>query len=197
MAWTNILNAAVAVGGIPSSTTVTALRDNFGGMAAAETGAPVIFAGWHPYNKLTVGDGETGLVYSHAVNGTQATVTLPDFEDGYEYRVICRDMSHNSGTSQTCRVGFFDAGDSLLDGVESGSYSSGTNDIYMDVIVALPRVIAERTPIFVLGRGVVAGNYSVETDGEKIQRAKVYFSAGSIDGGRIWLLRQREYISLP
>lgn len=197
MAWTSISNAAVAVGGIPSSTTVTALRDNPGAMAAAENGAPVVFAGWHPRNKVSVGDGITGLEYSHAVNGTQATVTLPDFEDGYEYRIICRDMSHNSGTSQTLRVGFFDASDSLLDGVESGSYSSGTSDIYMDVEVAFPRVAATRTPIFVMARGLVAGNYDVDMGSGKIQRAKVYFSAGSIDGGRIWLLRRREYISSP
>jgi hypothetical protein len=48
--WTSISNAAVAVGGIPSSTTVTALRDNPSAIAEAANGAPVVFAGWNPYD---------------------------------------------------------------------------------------------------------------------------------------------------
>ena len=73
--WTTISNAAVAVGGIPSSTTVTALRDNPAAIAETSTGAPVVQAGWHPYDKVTVGDGKTGLIYDFAVNGLQANVT--------------------------------------------------------------------------------------------------------------------------
>jgi hypothetical protein len=197
MTWTSISNAAVAVGGIPSSTTVTALRDNPGAMAAAENGAPVIFAGWHPPAKVSVGDGEDGLEYSHAVNGTQATVTLPDFEDGYEYRIICRDMSHNSGSNQTLQIGFYDNSDTLLGGCQTGSYNAATDDFRIDVQVMMPRLAALETDVLVLGKGVTVTSFGVDMNGGKIQRAKVFFSGGSIDAGKIWMLRRREYASSP
>jgi hypothetical protein len=197
MTWTSISNAAVAVGGIPSSTTVTALRDNPGAMAAAENGAPVIFAGWHPPAKVSIGDGEDGLEYSHAINGTQATVTLPDFEDGYEYRIICRDMSHNHGSNASLQVGFYNAADSLLDGCQTGSYSAAQTDFRIDVQVMLPRVPAEDTDVLVLGKGVTISSFGIFMNNAKIQRAKVFFSGGSIDAGKIWMLRRREYISSP
>ena len=82
--WTTISNAAVAVGGIPSSTTVTALRDNPSAIAESASGAPVVSLGWHPYDKVTVGDGKTGLIYDSVVTGTVASVVTPDFEDGWE-----------------------------------------------------------------------------------------------------------------
>jgi hypothetical protein len=197
MTWTTISNAAVAVGGIPSSTTMTALRDNPASIAAAENGAPVVFAGWHPPAKVSIGDGEDGLEYSHAINGTQAIWTLPDFQDGYEYRIICRDMSHNSGSNQTLQVGFYDNSDSFLSGCQSGSYNAATIDFRLDVQVMLPRVPADETDVLVLGKGVTVTSFGINMFGGKIQRAKVFFSGGSIDAGKIWMLRRREYISSP
>ena len=105
--YTSISNALVAVGAKPFATTVQALRDNPLAIAEATSGAPVVAAGWHPYNKVTAGDANTGLIYSFAVNGAQATVTSPDFEDGYEYAFLLNHISASSGTTNTMRINMY------------------------------------------------------------------------------------------
>ena len=64
-----------------------ALRDNPIAISEAATGAPVVVAGWHPYDMVKIGDGNDGVFYDFAVHGTQATITTPDFADGYEYAI--------------------------------------------------------------------------------------------------------------
>jgi hypothetical protein len=97
MAWTTISNALVAVGAKPFATTIQALRDNPGAIAEGATGAPVVSAGWHPYNMVSIGDGNDGKFYDNAINGNQASITTPTFEDGFEYVVRWSGLSSTSG----------------------------------------------------------------------------------------------------
>lgn len=196
--WTSIGNAAVAVGGIPSSSTVTALRDNPIALAEAASGAPVVFAGWHPYNKVTVGDGATGKFYDFAIHGLQTSFDTPDFEDGYEYRIVARNMSHSSGSSQTLNLEFLD--DSLQSQPGSGvtgSLSSGSSQFWIDAQIFTPRIGAQQVPVLFLGNGVTTPFFSISAGGDDILRGRIEFSAGSIDGGQMYLLRRKEYISSP
>ncbi|RBO54073.1 hypothetical protein DSD19_06325 [Rhodovulum sp. BSW8] len=62
-------------------------------LAEGADGAPVVATGWHPYNKITVGDSATGLFWSRATSGATTTITTPDFEDGYEYTVRLMDLA--------------------------------------------------------------------------------------------------------
>ena len=57
--------------------------------------APHSAASWHPYDGVTVGDGNDGLIYDFAVDGSVSVVETPNFEDGYEYRFFGIDMSAN------------------------------------------------------------------------------------------------------
>ncbi len=196
MAWTTISNAAVAVGGIPSSATMTALRDNFAGMAAAEAGAPVVFAGWHPYDKVTIGDSADGKFYDFSVNGAQASVVTPDFEDGYEYRIIGRNLSHSSGSNQSLIIEFADSGGNYDDDI-STTAASGTANFAFDAQLSLPRVGAAEIPVLFFGTGISTVAQHLEMGGSAILRARIKFSAGNIDAGRLWLLRCREYVSSP
>jgi hypothetical protein len=59
--WTNLPNTAVGVGGLPSGTTVTALRDNPVAIAEGATGAPRI----DPINAMAHG-GQLGAVGTYA-----------------------------------------------------------------------------------------------------------------------------------
>lgn len=199
--WTAISNASVGVGGIPSSTTMTALRDNPAAMAEAATGAPAIFAGWHPVDKVTVGDGKTGLIYDFTNNGTVAEVVTPAFEDGYEYKIIAQDLTHNDATTRRLTI----------EGQFNGSYRqivqtspSGPGALFG--IVAefhLPRVAKQS---FLVSCSGYNGSSFVNLDQSatsyigtpiyKMDRAKVVFTVGSIVAGRIWLFRRREYASL-
>jgi len=198
--YSTISNPAVAVGAIPSSVTVTALRDNPIAIAEAASGAPIVAAGWHPVTKVTVGDGEDGIIYDSAIDGTVSSVVTPDFEDGYEYRIVA------DGITGTLLANFlFD-----LYGESDGSYSnvfsvngSGTSDdFYFQADILMPRV----------SRGLHAGPAYASRDSafntitywqnvfgpkQKILRARIDLSAGSIDGGKVWLFRRREYASSP
>ena len=199
--WTSISNAAVAVGGIPSSATVTALRDNPSALAEGVSGAPVMVSGWHPVDKVTIGDGKTGLIYDFAVNGTQANVTSPNFEDGYEYRIFGVNISHNDANPRSLIVELFKQ--TSASWVSIGTFpsvSSGT-EIYFDVEIIMPRIAGNLH----FGRAIFGSSTSssniagAATSGsfEKVLNARIRFAAGSIDSGGIWLFRRREYASSP
>jgi hypothetical protein len=198
MTWTNISNGAVAVGGIPSSTTVTALRDNPGAMAAGENGSPVMIAAWHPYDKVTVGDGQDGLIYDHAVNGNVAEVVTPDFEDGYEYRLLGFNVSHNNGTAAGLTLELYEETSAAYDATATiGTETSGINWRF-DIELLMPRLVSGVHWALIRARALNSENStSVQTSGtaEKILRARIKFTAGSIDSGKIWMLRRAEYLT--
>jgi hypothetical protein len=201
--WTSISNAAVAVGGIPSSTTVTALRDNPSAIAEASSGAPVMVSGWHPHDKLTIGDGKTGLIYDFAVTGTVSSFVTPDFVDGYEYRVIAHLMESDAGATVRLNLeAFFETDAAYRRLAYTADESSLGNEFGYDVEILMPR-IATRTHL-VKGEGYSDSNVGLGIDGasydttlQKVLRARVRFTAGNIIGGKIWMFRRREYASLP
>jgi hypothetical protein len=200
--WSTISNAAVAVGAIPSSSTVTALRDNPSAVAESANGAPVVFAGWHPVDKVSVGDGKTGLIYDHAVTGTVASVITPDFQDGYEYRIVAHDLQHNSGTIFLNLEAYFETTGVYRRLFASNSGSSAAYFGY-DVIIANPR-LSTRAHL-AIGAAYVNGTISCErfdsdaylATAQKLLRARIIFTTGSIVGGKIWMFRRREYASSP
>jgi len=205
MAWTTISNAAVVVGGIPSSSTVTALRDNPGAIAETASGAPVVFAGWHPVDKVSVGDGKTGLIYDHAVNGTVASVVTPDFDDGYEYRLVGLDLSPTAGVSRNLRLESYkqtDAAYRLTTNTADDGSPTALFGFYAEF--HLPRIAS--VGHFVTTFGYAGNNYTNEvnldaamydTPAQKLLRARLIFSVGSIDGGKVYFFRRREYASSP
>jgi len=75
-------------------------------LAAGDAGAPVVAAGWHPYNMANVGDGQTGLIYSFPVNGALSEITSPDFEDGYEY-AFWIDQIRGTSLGQDFRINLY------------------------------------------------------------------------------------------
>jgi hypothetical protein len=198
MAWTSISNAAVAVGAIPSSSTVTALRDNPAAMAETATGAPVVFAGWHPVDKVSVGDGRTGLIYDHAVDGTTATIETPDFEDGYEYRIVVDNVSHNDGANNRGFLMDLDDG-GYTTVIDRGSVSS-TSSQNLDIEILMPRLGKTRSFVRYIyqnsSSSAVLDAGFIATGGAKIIRARIRFTSGSIDSGKIWLFRRREYVTI-
>lgn len=201
--WTTISNAAVAVGAIPSSSTVTALRDNVSAAAESASGAPVNVAGWHPVDKITVGDGKTGLIYDSAVTGTVSSIITPDFIDGYEYRVIAHALNCNAGATVRLNFDAFletDAAYNRL--VYSSDQSSITNRFGYDLEILMPRIPKQThivRGIAYAGDTVAIGYDAQSYDGttQKILRARVAFTSGSITAGKVWVFRRREYASSP
>lgn len=85
--WLNITDTQVDPDAPLTSQLAYGWRDNPIAIAEGAAGAPYVAAGWHPYDGVTIGDGATGIIYDFAVHGAVASVTTPDFEDGYEYRL--------------------------------------------------------------------------------------------------------------
>ena len=204
MAWTTISNASVAVGGIPSSTTVTALRDNPVAVAEAASGAPVVFAGWHPVDKVSVGDGKDGLIYDHAVTGTVASVVTPDFEDGYEYRIIASDLLSDSALTVRLTLEGFYQTDAIYNRIRYSHEGTGTSSVFgFDLEIVTPRIAR----LSHLANGWTYRNSDFSNDGvdsaayeppaQKLLRARVRFTSGNISGGKIYFFRRREYASSP
>jgi hypothetical protein len=200
--WTSISNGAVAVGGIPSSATVTALRDNPVAIAGAASGAPVVFAGWHPYDKVTIGDGKDGLIYDSAVNGTVADIVTPDFEDGFEYRLYCDGIRHNSGSARNITIeAFRETLGTYATAYSSASTYSSIVSLQVDAEFVMPRLLQGR---YIL-RAIVGSTSALDanqnnifsTSDNKILRARIVYSAGSISVGKVYLFRRREYASSP
>ena len=201
--WTSISNAAVAVGGIPASTTVTALRDNPSAIAEASSGAPVMVSGWHPYDTVTIGDGKTGLIYDFAVTGTVSSFVTPDFVDGYEYRIIAHLMESDAGATVRLNLeAFFETDAAYRRLAYTGDEFSGSTQFGYDAEILMPR-IATKTHL-VQGIGYADGNVGLGNDGptydatlQKVMRARVRITAGNIIAGQVRMFRRREYASLP
>jgi hypothetical protein len=202
--YTTISNAAVAVGAIPSSTTVTALRDNPTAIAEASSGAPVVFAGWHPVDKVSVGDSANGLIYDHAVTGNVSSVVTPNFEDGYEYRVVASDLLCDSASTVRLNLEGFYQTDATYYRIRYSGDGTGTSFRWgYDLEIVTPR-IARRSH---LANGWTYKNGDFGNDGvdsaaydstvQKLLRARVRFTTGNISGGKIHFFRRREYASLP
>jgi hypothetical protein len=197
--YSTISNAAVAVGAIPSSTTVTALRDNPIAIAEAAAGAPVIFAGWHPVTKVTVGDGVIGKYYDFSVDGAVASITSPDFEDGYEYRIIIDGASHGSGASRAFSVGLYEETDAAYETVYTSATIASSQTVFLDMEILMPRLSKATHIVRVNGRvsGVTINDTWLTSGTNKILNVKFNWDGGiTFDAGKVYLFRRREFASL-
>lgn len=202
--WTNISNPAVAVGGIPSSATVTALRDNPSALAETASGAPVMRAGWHPVDKVSIGDTKDGLIYDFAVNGALSNIVTPDFEDGYEYRLVGSEITPSS--SSTINLEIYKQ--------TTGAYTTvltlGSLDVTprgFDLEFWTPRLSLKNHMGFGLsyiGTGTAASTIisSYNATAQKLLRARLSFPGlpgvpTTVGGGKVWLLRRRDYTTSP
>lgn len=79
-----------------TQTLVQALADNPVAMAEGDDTAPVVQAGWHPYDKVTYGDTNDGLLWDFDVDGNSNAVSL-NFTNGYEYRIHVLNLKGSSG----------------------------------------------------------------------------------------------------
>jgi len=203
--WTSISNAAVAVGGIPSRTTETALRDNTSALAESASGAPVMVSGWHPHDKVSIGDGKTGLIYDHAVNGTVPSVVTPDFVDGYEYRVVALDLNHSDTlNNRRLEMEAFKETDAVYRLIKQSPDGISSAEFGYHAEFYLPRIASQSH--FVMTMSYMNGDYAntieltsamYDPPAQKILRARISFSEGNITAGKIWFFRRREYASSP
>lgn len=196
-------------------------RDNPLAIAEGDSTAPVNQTAWHPYNKVTVNDANTGIIYNFPTDGAVATVTSPDFQDGYEYAFMFADLA-SSAASATLRIDWYRETSAAYSGVTSvsGATLFSSTTLPLNAFFALPFVRFTRryhiltgesltgsTNIFVdanttsIHSGVASDPVVVEgirhATPQKILRVRFSANSGNITGsgstGTITMYRRRVF----
>lgn len=197
MAWTNIPDLAVQIGGLPSGSTMTAIRDNLSAGHRAAAGAPIgINAGWHPYDRTVIGGTETGLIYDFGVHGAVSAIDTPDFEDGFEYAILGRGLSCDTGINRTLQVQLYRATGAAWSTAWTSTVTlDGTTvgDLWVEIIA--PRVVKTVHPIRYelyasVGGGEGGRAVVYNATAQKIGKGRVAPTSGQTDGGQVYLFRR-------
>lgn len=192
--WRTISAGEVDTGSPVTDVLASAWANNPGAIAAGASGAPVAESGWHPYNMVTYGDGNDGAFYDFAIHGAVTTFDTPNFENGFEYRIIMEGMNSTLSRTPTLAFGI------QADGTYSTAYTAGAlfgGEYFLDVTIILPR---KRMTAHLL-QGVALRSPTVEniaggaahTD-SKIQRVRID-SLGPSTGGKMYLLKRSNPLS--
>lgn len=202
--YTTISNSSLAVGAIPSSSIVTALRDNVTAAAEAANGAPINVAGWHPVDKVTVGDGKNGLIFDAAVNTGVTNIVTPNFVDGYEYRIVCIGLGHSAGSTRNMRLELFKETSAAFVSAWTTGFIANTVRIFLESEIPMPRINSQMHFVrYALALDAapstttVAGCYNATS--QKVLKAQLTFQGGTdvFTAGKVYLFRHRDYASSP
>lgn len=180
-----------------TQTLMEALADNPTAIAEGATDAPVVAAGWHPYNAVLVGDGNDGEFYDNATDGNAAFVDTPDFEDGYEYKVIFDEVTQTGVSPSEFRCDFFDEDGTLqVDDITILTTSSNTG-LSGFVETVLPRKSTTGHTGF--SSAVNSSDSAVNaingkfSSAKKLKNIRFEYDAGTINGGKMFLYRRLDY----
>lgn len=201
--WTDVTEAQTDPGAPGTSELFKALRDNAVAIAEGTANAPVVAAGWHPYDALAVSDGNDGEFYNSA--SPALTVETPTFTDGYEWAVEFERITPAAGASSPdLRIELFrqttntyGVAITLRAAVADGNLLSG--------MVYLPSVrstLLAHWGHVVLGLGSAANNtgalngvsaplFYYTTTAQKISKARFSFSASVNIIGKMRLWRRK------
>jgi hypothetical protein len=179
-------------------------RDNAIAMAEGDPTAPVNQGNWHPYNKVTNGDANTGAFYSGT---TVASVVTPDFVDGYDYMVTWSGLSHNSGSVQSLQVEYYREVGAVYNPVATIGSLGAANNV-AEGFLELTDVRRVKNHLFnpyssmSQSTATSLGNSSDSTlslsylrnvfvTPQKVLRVRFSPTGGSFDGGNMYLYRRR------
>lgn len=163
-----------------------ALDGNVVETAEGATGSPYVQAGWHPVDGVTVGDGNTGIIWDFA---TDDTFTAVDYtvEAGYEYRMECEDYAGGAMTLQGRQT-------------ENGSYSNwlaATNMSAFRLEIYTPNVVRDdhiATGVYSQGVVTTAINGTIRnTNGTAIDRIRVSTASAAQTAGTIRMYQRLAY----
>lgn len=204
MSYTAIPNGDVDVDSPATTALFSAFRDNPLAINEGTAGAPVNQSAWHPYDLVTVGDGNDGVIYDFAVDGAVTSIVTPDFEDGYEYMVLIDSMGIATAGALQIAV-YFDTYAAYLLGLAVG-ISASPNTSSFSILMRAPRR-SRRTFYTEMIYKADAGNSAAAavtsdrayglTNADTALKIRIQDVTGSknTDAGVVTLLRRREYSS--
>lgn len=188
-----------------------ALDKNVAATVQGSNGAPVNEYGWHAYNKVTIGDSNTGRIWSFAIDGAVTLITSPDFADGYDYAFLL-DRVIGPAVAQNIYIQYFRETSgayaaAMNSQVSSGGSGAGVTGLFEMLNVRLTRTAHLLTGVanpHVLTDGSLGGGsinvnaVTTHTTRQKILRARIgLISGGSLSGtdAAIYMLRRRNILT--
>lgn len=180
----------------------TLIRDNPIAIAEGSTDAPVLSAGWHPYDMVLVGDGNDGEFYDFSTDGASAAIETPDFADGYEYAIVVEDYSCTINSNLQIELYLPTPAAWVIVSTTAVTVPVNIRGIFQ---IHMPRFasyahsgswivpLSSSTPA-----ALATGSSSVVISGTtatKVSKARVSMAAGTTDGGKLYLLRRRDYLT--
>jgi len=198
--WTNQSTSSLLPGEPWTSAKALAAFENPVAYAEQATDAPVNLAAWHPYDLVNVGDGNDGEYYS---GQSFTTIATPNFEDGFEYRILGRGITFTPTTPNTLQIEY------LINGAWERMYDSVSNmagPLDLDLWIRSPRRSARR---FLLDYSIASastgsswsptngtqenGVASIADNNEAVvTQVRFQLASRTFNGGTAVLLRRRE-----
>ena len=182
----------------------TLLRDNPIAGFEGSTDAPIPTTGWHGNDSNFVGDGNSGLIYNDG--GAVANVTSPSFVDGFEYRLLGRQLNVDAGGSGASLEVEVLIGGSYETILSVGGGGTTVIDLDFDLWVKSPRRSARRFAMdysvaFLQtsggwnSTGTFSGVSVIAQNGTDtfISGIRVSMGAGNFTDGQVFLLRRKEF----
>lgn len=202
MSYTAITDGSIDQDSPVTESLVTLLRDNPIGIANGDTDAPVVRAGWHPYDKAIVGDSADGEFYDFASDGASSAIETPDFADGYEYAIQVEDYSCTANGD--IQVEIFLPTPAAWVTLSSTAITVPVNlrgvfHLHFPRIASFGHAGSWLAPLSSSTPAVLASGQSTVaisgTTASKVSKARISMSLGTTDNGKLYLLRRREYSS--
>jgi len=152
-------------------------------MAPGKPGAPIVEAGWHPYDATKVGGGD-GVFWDFNVDGDVSIALSPLFEDGFEYHLYV-DLNYST-SSDAGGVSFyivFDSGDEVLCGSASLAFNYRVVGRTADPVSRIPYSTPKSVPTIGIGLDVQ----------KPIQFKMEKGSLTNLASGKVQMLRRKIY----
>lgn len=192
MAYSEITNAEIDTDSPITQTLMTKFRDN--PIIALAGEALYNGSSWHPVDWTSSDQTGDGLIYDNAVDGDVASVTYA-LEDGWDYLLVLDGIGHDSALNDES-IQVQDSSDgSTFSTIGSSNSFPSANVLNACVSLITPRNSTVTAP------GVcnfISGNNSFDRllTYEITHSIRFTISGGdSIDAGKIYAFRRREYAS--
>ena len=186
-----------------TSSLAKAWADNVLAIAEGDPTAPVNAYAWHPFNKVTVGDSNTGVIWSFAANGAVAAVTSPDFADGWDYGFWFERVGGSSSTATNFNANLWlettgaYAGVGQIASVAGTLVLTGFTEIAGARLVRTTHAITGPLTNLAVANAVQAQGFGgivvAHATAQRILRCQFTCTAGNITGtgAAIYMLRRR------
>jgi len=196
--YTAIPNSSVDTDSPVTQDLMTLLRDNPIAISEGASGAPYTSPGWHPDRETLVGAGKADF-YSGGVTSVES----PNFEAGYDYKVVVRDFSVSLTLGDLYIEGLDDSGPTWRTLVTASSLDA-SHFLFGEIIFPAPKEsnkvkgcylpvgLHSSTGIEYRPEGT-GGVYGQTASFYTFTRMRLRLQSGVTDNGNLYLYRRRNF----